>query len=207
MRLWKDILIACLVITVIALISHYMDKRTGSKLTRNCLVICSNLTIKQLTAPVTGLYLVMTKLFPIVNSYLSGHWSVVAETTHGYFNISTARYMSIYIYRIFKNDLFYFNSSRWEDPLYILKKYQLNDNHKDKPVTVYDIAKNAMEFYNKDDSMKYSMINHNCQHVAQYIISTYGKVDKEDKLMTNFKGLELLSKSMTDALRGPKIMF
>ena len=69
------------------------------------------------------------------------------------------------------------------------------------------LVEEAMEFYNKDDSMKYSMINHNCQHVAQYIISTYGKVDKDDKLMSNFKGLELLSQSITDALRGPKIMF
>ena len=207
MRLWKDILIACLVITIIVLISHCMDKRTGSKLTRNCLVIGSELTIKQLTAPVTGLYLVMTKLFPIVNCHLSGHWSIVAETPNGYFNISTARYMSIYVYRVVKNGLFYFNSSRWEDTLYILKKYPLNDNYRDKPVTVYDIAKRAMDFYNKDNSMKYSMINHNCQHVAQYIISTYGKVDEDDTLMSNFRGLELLSRSITDALRGPKIIF
>ena len=207
MRLWKDILIACLVIIVIALISHCMDKRTGSRLTRNCLVICSDLTIEQLTAPVTGLYLVMTKLFPIVNSHLSGHWSVVAETAKGYFNISTARYMSIYVYRIFKNGVFYFNSSRWEDTLYILKKYRLNDNHIDKPVTIYDIAKRAMEFYNKDDNMKYSVINHNCQHVSQFVISTYCKVDEDDKLLNNLKGLELLSCSITDALRGPKIIF
>ncbi len=207
MHLWKDILIACLVITVIALVSHCMDKRTGSRLTRNCLVISSDLTIDDLNSPVIELYLIMAKLFPVVNSQLTGHWSVVAKTPRGYFNISTARYMSIYIYRVTKESMFYFKSSRWENKLYVLKKYQLNNNHGDKPVMVYDMARHAMDFYNKDDRMKYSIIDNNCQHVAQYLISTYGKVDKSDKLINNFKGLDLLSRSITDAINGPKIMF
>ena len=207
MHLWKDILIACLVITVIALISHCMDKRTGSRLTRNCLVISSDLMIDDLNSPVIELYLIMAKLFPVVNSQLTGHWSVIAKTPKGYFNISTARYMSIYIYRVTKESMFYFKSARWEDKLYVLKKYQLNNNPRDKPVTVYGIARNAMNFYNKDDNMKYSLIDNNCQHVAQYLISTYGKVDKDDKLLNSFKGLKLLSRSITDAINGPKIMF
>ena len=115
--------------------------------------------------------------------------------------------MSIYIYRVTKENMFYFNSSRWENKLYILKKYQLNSNHADNPVTIYNIARHAMDFYNKNDKMKYSLVDNNCQHVAQYLISTYGKVDKDDKLMNTFKGLELLSRSITDAINGPKIMF
>lgn len=206
MRLWRDILIACLVITLIAIVSHYIDKRIGSKLTRNCIII-DDLTAQQLMAPVTGLYLIMAKLFPIVNSHLSGHWSVVVETPKGFFNISTARYMSVYIYRLFKDGSFYFNSCRWEDKLYILKKYSLKDEYKDRPVTVYDIAHSAMEFYNKNDMLAYSMINHNCQHVAQYIINTFGRVDKDDKLMLSFKGLQLMSRAVSDALCGPKILF
>jgi glycosylphosphatidylinositol transamidase (GPIT) subunit GPI8 len=184
-----------------------MDKRTGTRLTRNCIVTGSDLTIDDLTAPVIELYLIMTKLFPVVNSQLTGHWSVIAKTPKGYFNISTARYMSIYIYRVTKENMFCFKSNRWEDKLYVLKKYQLNDNYKDKPVTIYDIAKHAMDFYNKNDKMKYSLIDNNCQHVAQYIVSTYGKVDKDDKLLNNLKGLRLLYHSITDAVHGPKIMF
>ena len=207
MRLWKDILIACLVITVIALVSYCMDKRTGTRLTRNCIVMSSDLTIDDLAAPVIELYLIMAKLFPVVNSQLTGHWSVAVKTPKGYFNISTARYMSIYIYRVTKENMFCFNSARWEDKLYILKKYQLNDNYRDKPVMIYDIARYAMDFYNKNDKMKYSLIDNNCQHVAQYIVSTYGKVDKEDKLLNNLKGLRLLYHSITDAVHGPKIMF
>ena len=207
MHLCKDILIACLVITIIGLIAYYLDKRTGTRLTSNCFVIGSDLTIDDLTAPVIELYLIMAKLIPVVNSHLTGHWSVIAKTTKGYFNISTARYMSMYIYRVTKESMFHFKSSRWEDKLYILKKYQLKDNHGDKPVTIYDMTQLGIDFYNKNNNMKYSLFDNNCQHVAQYLISTYGKVDKDDKLIRNFKGLKLLSQSITDAINGPKIMF
>ena len=149
----------------------------------------------------------MAKLFPIVNSHLSGHWSVVVETPRGFFNVSTARYMSVYVYQVFKNGSFYFNSSRWEDKLYILKRYSLKDEYINKPITVYDIAHSALEFYNKNDSLDYSMINHNCQYVSQYIITTFGKVNDDDKLMLNFKGLPLMSKAINDVLCGPKIIF
>jgi hypothetical protein len=204
MHLWKDILISCLVITVIALVSHCMDKRTGSRLTRNCLVISSDLTIDDLNSPVIELYLIMAKLFPVVNSQLTGHWSVVAKTPKGYFNISTARYMSIYIYPVDRDGAYYFIPRKWEHKLYTIGHYALKNT--DGPVNIYDIARSAMEFYNTNDRLTYNIAKHNCQHVAQYIIRTFCIIDEKDPHLIDVKGLELFKKSIMDVLRGPKVL-
>lgn len=206
MGLWKNIVIGFLIIIIICLIAHVVDKRIGSHLTRDCLVI-GNLTAKQLTEPVTALYLVTAKLFPVVNSSLMGHWSVIVETNRGYFNISTARYMSIYLYRVYKENAYYFSSNRWEDRLYILKKYMIKDEYTKNPISVYDIATRAMNFYNKDNKRNYNVLNHNCQHAAQFIINTFGISGTDDILMIHNKGVALLKNSLKDTLKGPKIMF
>lgn len=206
MRLWRDIVIACLIVIVIAMISYSVDKRVGYKLINNTLVICG-LTAEQLSAPVTSLYLITSQIFPIVNARLTGHWSVIAETPKGYFNISTSRYMSVYIYPAFKSNAFGFSTSKWESNLPILKKYKIKDIYSEKPVTVYDIASKALDFYSKGGTVTYSLTNNNCQQVAQFIITTFGSVDKDDPLMAYSKGLSLFGHAVNDALRGPKIMF
>lgn len=188
------------------MVVYSVDKRVGSRLINNTLVICG-LTAEQLSAPVTNLYLITSQIFPIVNARLTGHWSVIAETSNGYFNISTSRYMSVYIYPAFKNNAFCFSTSRWESSLPILKKYKIKDIYSENPVTVYDIASKSLNFYSKGGTVAYSLTNNNCQQVAQFIITTFGAVDKDDPLMTYSKGLTLFGHAVNDALRGPKIMF
>ena len=182
-----------------------MDMHTGSSLTRNCFVI-NDLTLEDLTSNVVAMYLVTAKLFPIVNTRYATHWSVVIETKRGYYNISTARYMSIYIYPIKRDGAYYFIGSKWENKLYTLKRYALNGEYRDKGLTLYDVAQAAMRYYNRDDKSKYGMMSHNCQHVAQYIISTFGDISNDDPLMRCRKGFELFKASIADAIYGPKII-
>lgn len=188
---------------IISIFVYIISWRAVSALTRNCIVI-SKVSTSQLMDPVDSLYLVTAKLFPVINTRYATHWSIIAKTANGYFNISTARYMSIYIYPVVKDDAFHFLDTLWNTKLHILKKYSPIST--EKPINVYSIALSAMNFYNTDNKLSYSMINHNCQHVAQYIIQTFGKVDKDDPFMVKLKGMALFKKSCSDALRGPKVL-
>ena len=203
MGFWKYLSITMLVLLVVGIIACRASWNTGVELTRNCIVIMS-VDKEELNAPVIGLYLVSSKLFPLVNTRYATHWSVVAETNKGYYNISTARYMSIYIYPAIREDSYHFISSRWDGSLYTLNQYAVKPTN--EKFSVYDIARSAMNYYNHDDKSSYSMINHNCQHVAQYIISTFGVVDDDDRYMVNMKGMELFWKSIKDAIYGPKVL-
>lgn len=205
MHFWRYLSAGLLVVIIIGIIIHSMDMHTGSSLTRNCFVI-NDLTLEDLTSNVVAMYLVTAKLFPIVNTRYATHWSVVIETKRGYYNISTARYMSIYIYPIKRDGAYYFIGSKWENKLYTLKRYALNGEYRDKGLTLYDVAQAAMRYYNRDDKSKYGMMSHNCQHVAQYIISTFGDISNDDPLMRCRKGFELFKASIADAIYGPKII-
>lgn len=203
MNFWKYVSIGLMIVLIVSILVYIVSWKAGSSLTRNCIVLHA-ISGSQIVEPVESLYLVTAKLFPVVNTRYATHWSIVAKTTTGYYNISTARYMSIYIYSIAKKDAFHFIDTKWEDLLYILKQYPLNEQQ--RGVTVYDIALSAMSFYNTDDKLSYSMINHNCQHVAQYILQTFANISKDDPFMVNLKGFALFRKSLGDALIGPKVI-
>lgn len=205
-KLWKNIFIdVVILILVITIIVVSTCNATAMKHTRNCIVI-GRLTAEQLMLPVTGLYLVSVKLFPIINSCYSMHWSVVVSTPKGYFNISTSKYMAIYIHQVTTYDKFKFVSDRWENDLYVLKQYQLREEFKEKPPTVYGVACAAMDYYNKDNRMKYNPFNHNCQHTAQFIIESFGEYSADDPMLCTVRGSSMIKKLINDTFTGPKIM-
>lgn len=204
---WKKIVFGVvLLLFVISMVVVLTNNHMALDLIKDCIVI-GRLTPEQLSLPVTSMYLVSAKLFPIINSCYSMHWSVIVETPNGFFNITTSRYLAIYIYQVgTPHDKFTFKSGRWEDTLYILKHYQLRDEFKQKPPTVYETALVAMEYYNKNDRMKYSPVNHNCQHVAQYIINSFCMFDENDPFLRTVKGNAMIKKLINDTFTGPKIM-
>ena len=110
MKLWKALTAGLITVIIISVIVFNLDWKIGSNLTGGCLVLDS-MSMRQLNAKVKSLYLVSAKLFPIVNSCYTGHWSVIVKTDIGSFNISTARYMSIYVYPVYKHDIFSFDGN------------------------------------------------------------------------------------------------
>jgi hypothetical protein len=185
-----------------------MNWRIGSNLTKGCIVIDDSISTRRLNAKIESLYLVTSKLFPIVNSRYTSHWSVIVKTDMGLFNITTARYTSIYIYPVYKGDIYHFDGGgKWESRFYILKQYPVKDKYVESPVTLYDVALTAMKFYTNGGNASYSVINHNCHHVSQYIIRKFGKADPMDELLVKYEGKPLILKSISDAVSGSKIMF
>lgn len=204
MGFWKNLSICLLVLMIVSIIAHEVSYRVCSAYMHDCIVIngVSNIA---LNAPVKRLYLATAKLFPILNSISTMHWSVIAETDIGFVNISTSRFMTVHLYPVVRDGPYYFIPFKWEPRLYMLKRYELN-NAIDGPVTPYTIARTALNFYNANDKLSYSIVNHNCQHVSQFIIKTFGKVDEDDTYLTKHCGYELFKRSLKDALNGPKAM-
>ena len=133
------------------------------------------------------------------------HWSVVVETDIGFVNISTSRFMTIHLYQAMRDGPYYFIPFKWESRLYMLKSYPLK-NSIDGPITPYTIARTALDFYNKNDKLSYSLINHNCQHVSQFIIREFGDYEEDDVFLAKCSGYELIKRSIKDVLNGPKAM-
>ena len=204
MGFWKYLSISLLVLMVVSIIANRVSYRACSAHMRDCIIV-NGVSNVALNAPVKRLYLATAKLFPIVNSITTMHWSVIAETDIGFINISTSRFMTIYLYPVTRDGTYYFNTFKWEPILYMLKRYEMNSAI-DGPVTPYMLARSALNFYNTDDKLSYSIINHNCQHVSQYIIKTFAEIDEKDEYLTNHCGYELFKRSLKDALNGPKAM-
>lgn len=204
MGFWKDLSICLLIVIIIGIISHEVSRRTCSHYMRDCISI-NGLSNAILNAPVKRLYLAAAKLFPIINSISTTHWSVVVETDLGYVNISTSRFMTIHLYQVMHNGPYYFIPLKWERRLFTLKSYSLK-NSIDGPVTPYTIALSALDFYNKNDKLSYSLINHNCQHVSQFIIKEFGDFEEDDAFLTKCSGYALIKRSIKDAFNGPKAM-
>jgi hypothetical protein len=171
---------------------------------RDCIVI-NGISNALLNAPVKRLYLATAKLFPVINSISTMHWSVVVETDLGYVNISTSRFMTIHLYQAMRDGPYYFIPFKWERKLFTLKSYPLK-NTVDDSITPYTIARSALDFYNKNDKLSYSIINHNCQHVSQFIIKFFGDFKEDDVFLTKCSGYELIKRSIKDAINGPKAM-
>lgn len=204
MGFWKALSICLLVIIIVGIITHAVSEHTCTQYMRDCIVI-NGLSNAILNAPVKRLYLATAKLFPIINSISTTHWSVVIETDLGYVNISTSRFMTIHIYPVSRDGPYYFIPFKWEPKLFTLKSYPLK-NTVDSSITPYTIARTALDFYNKNDKLSYSLINHNCQHVSQFIIKAFGDYEEDDVFLTRCSGYELIKRSIKDTLNGPKAM-
>ena len=204
MGFWKHLSICLLVIAIVSIVANEVSWHACSECMRDCIVI-NGVSNVALNTPVKRLYLVTAKLFPILNSVSTMHWSVIVETDIGFINISTSRFMTIYLYPVTRDGSYYFIPFRWEPKLYMLKRYELNDKL-NGPVTPYTIARVALEFYNMDNKLSYSIIKNNCQHVSQFIVKTFGKTEGGDEYLTKHSGYELFKRSIKDALNGPKAM-
>ncbi len=204
MGFWKVLSICLLVIMIVSIIANEVSYRVCSAYMRDCIII-NGVSNVALNAPIKRLYLATAKLFPILNSISTMHWSVIAETDIGFINISTSRFMTVHLYPVVRDGSYYFIPFKWEPRLYMLKRYELNSEF-DRPLTPYTIARSALNFYNANDKLSYSIVNHNCQHVSQFIIKTFGKVDEDDEYLMKHRGYELFKRSLKDALNGPKAM-
>lgn len=204
MGFWKYLSICLLVVIIVSIISNGFAGHMCSRHIRNC-IVTNGISNAALNAPVKRLYLATAKLFPILNSVSTMHWSVIAETDIGFINISTSRFMTMYLYPVTRDGTYYFIPFRWEPRLYMLKRYDINDKL-DGPITAYTIARTALSFYNMDNKLSYSIINNNCQHVSQFIIKTFGKTEEDDEFVMKHSGYELFKRSLKDALNGPKAM-
>ena len=204
MGFWKILSISLLVILIVSVIANEVSFRVCSSYMRDCIII-NGVSNVALNSPVKRLYLATAKLFPILNSISTMHWSVIVETDIGFVNISTSRFMTVHLYSVTRDGPYYFIPFKWEPRLYVLKRYELNGAI-DKTLTPYTIARSALCFYNANNKSSYSLINHNCQHVSQFIIKAFGDVDEDDEYVMNHSGYELFKRSIKDALNGPKAM-
>ena len=205
MGFWKNISICLLTIIVLGIITYEAATRECLYYMRDCIVV-NGLSNVALNSTVKRLYLVTAKLFPIVNSITTMHWSVIVETDTGFVNLSTSRFMTVHLYPVIRDNPYYFIPFKWEPKLYTLKCYQLKDDMKDKRLTPYTIAKSTLNFYNTNDKLSYNLFKHNCQHVSQYIIKTFANVEENDAFIMKHSGYELFKRSIKDALNGPKAM-
>lgn len=204
MEYWKYIGVCLGILIIISVFVYVTSWKSGTVLTKNHLVI-TRITFSQLNEPIEELYLTGSKLFPVVNAIYATHWSVVVKTASGYFNITTARYMCVYLYPVTKRDAFHFIDSIWNDILHIIKEYK--PNKAALTTNIYEIASDALTYYNTDTKASYSILNNNCQHVARYIIETFGDITKEsDPFMIKYMGAALFKKGWFDAIKGPKVL-
>ena len=204
MEYWKYIGVCLGILVIISVFVYVTSWKSGTILTKNHLVI-SQVNFSQLSERIEALYLTGSKLFPIINALYTTHWSVVVKTASGYFNITTARYMCVYLYPVTKRDAFRFEDSIWTDTLHVIKEYK--PNKACLTTNIYDIASSALTCYNTATKSSYSMLNNNCQHIARYIIETFGETTEEDDpFMIKYMGTALFKKGWFDAIKGPKVL-
>ena len=190
---------AIIVILTVSLIVFIVSWKSGCHLTKNCLVI-NDVTPEQLNENVNAIILVTSKLFPVVCTTYTSHWSIVCETDKGYYNISTARYMSISVTKVTERNPYEFMDERWDTKLNYQKKY-----HVSMPVTIIGMMYAMLkEYCNNGMRSKYSIINHNCHHAVIDTIKKYAVIrEEDDKYLDKLKGLKLIKTSMKDAFVGP----
>lgn len=199
-RFWQYLSYCLFGLIILSIIIYAVSWKSGSILTRDCLVI-NRIPSKLLNEKCVELKLVSSKLFPFVNSLYTTHWSVVIVTDSGKnISVSTGRYLSIFVSEVCKINNYRYHDAHWNIDLIPMKVYKI-----DKDVTLYDLSLHALKFYNKNKDSSYSAINHNCHHVVQYLIKEFCKVDKDDKFIKEYRGGDMMKKCVSDVFTGSKV--